>query len=348
MPSYCDVALPVPLDMAFTYQLSDGQSPVVGGRVLVSFRQKRMSGIVVDLHDRTPKVQTKNVISVLDAEAALDPQLMRLGRWIVDYYLAPLGEVFRTMLPLAAEFKRSIGYRMAEDGQMALYLAGMSGSSGRSRKTPEDQATEFRVLNYLLDRDLVRDETLRNATSASKALLAGMLRKKWIVREDFSAARDATRKVKIAVLSGALDGKKLNPNQQTLVDTLAAAGGRVPVEALRGLEVPRTTLDTLVRRQLVEVAEEPADFTVSAVKPRRSPFEFQFNAAQQDALRRIQEGVNRREFGGVLLHGVTGSGKTAVYLAAMHAVLEAGRSAILLVPEIGLTPAVAADLHQIF
>src|SRR5437879_10539792 len=53
-------------------------------------------------------------------------------------------------------------------------------------------------------------------------------------------------------------------------------------------------------------------------------------------------------FSGILLHGVTGSGKTAVYLAAMKSVLEAGRSAILLVPEIGLTPAVAADLHQVF
>src|SRR6202008_2273175 len=61
-----------------------------------------------------------------------------------------------------------------------------------------------------------------------------------------------------------------------------------------------------------------------------------------------KDNVAARKFGGMLLHGVTGSGKTAVYLAGMRAVLEAGRSAILLVPEIGLTPAVAADLHQIF
>ncbi len=58
--------------------------------------------------------------------------------------------------------------------------------------------------------------------------------------------------------------------------------------------------------------------------------------------------MNGRQFSGMLLHGVTGSGKTAIYLSAMRAVLEAGRSAILLVPEIGLTPAVAADLHQLF
>jgi primosomal protein N' (replication factor Y) (superfamily II helicase) len=348
MPEFCDVALPVPLDMAFTYQLADGSEPVVGGRVLVPFRQQRMSGIVVDLHDRAPRVQTKRVISVLDAAPVLDAQLLQLGRWIAGYYLAPLGEVFRSMLPLGAEFKRAIAYRITEEGQLALHLAGMAGSGTRSRKTPEDQAAEFRVLDYLLERGSVREETLRHATRVNKAILAAMVRKKWMVREDFSAARDASRKVKIAVLNGLLNGKKLNENQQTLLDTLAAAGGRLPVESLRKLNVPRTTLETLVRRGLLSIEEQPARFTASSLKPRPSLFEFQFNTAQREALRHIQDGVAAHKFGGMLLHGVTGSGKTAVYLAALRNVLESERSAILLVPEIGLTPAVAADLHQIF
>ena len=103
-----------------------------------------------------------------------------------------------------------------------------------------------------------------------------------------------------------------------------------------------------MKRGLVEIIEEPAAFTVSHAKPRLSPFAFDLNSAQQAALNRLREAVDERKFSGILLHGVTGSGKTAVYLAGMRAVLEAGRSAILLVPEIGLTPAVAADLHQIF
>src|SRR5208282_706840 len=142
--------------------------------------------------------------------------------------------------------------------------------------------------------------------------------------------------------------KKLNANQRTLVETLAAAGGRVPVEALRGLDVPRTTLGTLVRRGLIEVVDEPRDFTTSRLKPRPSPFEFEFSAAQKEALSKIDAAVASRKFAGLLLHGITGSGKTAVYLACMRKVLEQGRSSILLVPEIGLTPAVAADLHQVF
>jgi primosomal protein N' (replication factor Y) (superfamily II helicase) len=353
MPEFCDVALPVPLDMAFTYRVPDGFAPIIGGRVLVPFRRKRMSGIVVDLHDRKPSIATKNVIDVLDSTPVLDDQLLRLARWIADYYLAPIGEVLRTMLPLGAEFKRTTAYRITEDGRMALHLASTAGSSARSRRTPDEQAAEFRVLDYLAGREAVENEvepvregTLRSTTRVSHAILSGMVRKKWLVREDLSAAQDATRTVKIAVLKS-VDGK-LNHNQRMIADTLAASGGSVAVETLQSLEVPRTTLGTLVRRGLVQIVEEPADFTISRTKPRPSPFDFDFNPAQQSALSLLRTSVAARKFSGVLLHGVTGSGKTAVYLAVMRTVLDAGRSAILLVPEIGLTPAVAADLLQIF
>ena len=372
MSEFCDVALAVPLDMAFTYRVPAEAAPVVGGRVLVPFRQQRMTGIVVELHDRKPSVTAKKIISVLDPAPVLDEKLLRLGRWIADYYLAPIGEVFRTMLPLTAEFKRSIGYRLKDAGQMTLHQAGTSGSSARSRRTPEEQAAEFRVLDYLVarsfeedglgvphvspllrdvgtppdGRELIREETLRSATRVTRAVLAGMVRKKWLAREDVSAPQDATRTVKIAALKTA-EGK-LNDNQRVLIDTLTGSGGRVPLETLQSLEVPRSTLGTLVRRGMVEIVEAPADFSVSRSKPRSAPFEFELNAAQKSALGRMCESVAARKFSGLLLHGITGSGKTAVYLAAMRGVLEGGRSAILLVPEIGLTPAVAADLHQIF
>ena len=348
MPEFCDVVVPVPLDMAFTYRLPDGAAPVIGGRVLVPFRQQRLMGIVVEIHDRKPKVVTKNVLSVVDSTPVVDGLLLRLGRWIADYYLAPVGEVFRTMLPLTAEFKRVVGYRITEAGHMALHLAGMSGSSARSRRTPEEQAAEFRVLDYLANAggELLREEAIRSSTRVAKSTLSSMVRKKWLVREDLSDQQEAKRTIQLAVLRSA-EGK-LNSNQQTLIDTLASAGGRVPVETLRSLAVPRTTLGTLIRRALVEIVEQPAEFSVSRAKPRVSPFEFEFNAAQKSALARLREGVDARKFSGMLLHGVTGSGKTAVYLAGMRSVLEAGRSAILLVPEIGLTPAVAADLYQIF
>ncbi len=367
MPLFCNVALAVPLDMVFTYAIPPGMEPVVGGRVLVPFRQQRLSGIVVELHDRPPQVKTKKVIEALDLAPVLDEQLLKLGKWIADYYLAPLGEVFRTMLPLSAEFKRSVAYRITDEGRMALHLAGMTGSPARSKRSPEQQLVEFRVLDYLAERESVREERLRGAARVARALLSGMARKKWIAREDVSGARDAARIVKVAVLLAAEEdselrspwtdegacphtgsAKKLNENQRTLIETLAASGGRLPVEALRGVDVPRTTLSTLVRRGLVRLVDEAEKFTASKLKPRQSPFEFEFSAAQKEALAKIGEAVASRKFGGLLVHGITGSGKTAVYLACMRQVLEQGRSSILLVPEIGLTPAVAADLHQVF
>src|ERR1700680_1964055 len=210
MPEFCDVALPVPLDVVFTYRVPEDMHPVVGGRVLVPFRQQRLSGVVVELHDREPSVPAKNLTSALDLQPALDGQLMQLGKWIANYYLAPLGEVFRSMLPLSAEFKRTITYRITEDGHETLHAAGVSGSSTRSRKSPEDRLTEISVLDYLAGGDSSQEATLRSALRASKSLLAGMVRKKWIVREDISNVRDAERFVKVAVLKN-VEGK-INPN----------------------------------------------------------------------------------------------------------------------------------------
>jgi len=384
MPAFCDIALPVPLDNTFTYRVPGGNGlpeggvePVIGGRVLVPFREQRLSGVVVALHDREPSVRTKPVLQVLDTAPVLDESLMRLAKWIAEYYLAPLGEVFRTLLPLAAEFRRTRAYRITETGQLALHQAGMSGSSARSRQEPLQQMLEFRVLDYLAERESTREQVLKSATHADTRILAALVRKKWITREDLSSAGEARRTVKVAVLRepeentrsfelpsasprsaegslrmtggrGAAGTTKLNANQQRIMSTMAEAGGRTRVDNLHELPVPHTTLHTLVKRGLVEIIEEPADFTVSATKPRPSPFHFQFTPAQQNALEQIRTAAASGKYSSFLLHGVTGSGKTAVYLTAMHAVLQAGRSAILLVPEIGLTPAVAADLHQIF
>jgi primosomal protein N' (replication factor Y) (superfamily II helicase) len=375
MPEFCDVAVPVPLHMVLTYRMPEGASAAVGSRVIVPFRRQRLPGVVTELHDRAPKVTAKNILEVLEHIPALSEELLRLGKWISDYYLAPVGEVFRTMLPLNAEFRRAIVYRITEEGHTALHLAGSGGSSSRSKKNPEDQDIEYRALNYLAMRDEAREGTLRSATGVSRSLLAGMVRKDWIEREDVSHVTDATRTRQVAVLcSGgcprpqgpdgdSLDGRgrpplhekdnvapqpKLNSNQRLIIDALTTAGGKLDVETLRELDVPRSTLATLVKRGLVELIDEPIELPRSTVNSRGIPAGMEFNSAQRAALDRIRALVDEQKFAGILLHGVTGSGKTAVYLAAMKSVLDAGRTAILLVPEIGLTPAVAADVHEVF
>ena len=197
---------------------------MVGGRVLVPFREKRLPGIVVELHDREPKVAAKNVVQVLDSSPVLDATLLQLGRWIAQYYIAPIGEVFRTMLPLGAEVKRARVYRIADAGLESLHQTATRGSSLRSRKSPEEQMEEMTVLSYLADREDVMEQTLRAATKAGRRLLDSLVAKKWITREDVSAVRDARRTVEFVEL-GEISGK-LNASQQKIVEALQASGGR--------------------------------------------------------------------------------------------------------------------------
>ncbi len=359
MPEFCDVALPVPLEANFTYRL-DGSMPVIGGRVIVPFREQRLPGIVVALHDTPPRMAAKHVLTVLDASPVLDPGLMKLGQWIADYYVAPLGEVFRTMLPLGAEFRRARGYRITDRGLEVLHKAATRGvrDIGVSADHPitrsPDYPMEFAVLNQLLDRDIVREESLRSATRASRTALNSLVRKKWIERVDLSAVRDAARTMRVAILNESMEprcaeakpGRALNANQNALLDALRKSGGRLAVDQLNELPIPRTTLATLIKRGLVRVESQPAEFHISSLATRG--LDFIFSPRQKSALQHINGAVADKKFSVTLLHGVTGSGKTAVYLAAMQEVLRSGRSAIMLVPEIGLTPAAAAHLHQVF
>ncbi len=96
------------------------------------------------------------------------------------------------MLPLSAEFRRVVGYRITTKGFEALHAASTVGSSLRSRKDPDHQMREYAVLNRLADGEIVREASLRSASGASRAVLQALVQKKWIAREDLSDVRDAT------------------------------------------------------------------------------------------------------------------------------------------------------------
>jgi primosomal protein N' (replication factor Y) (superfamily II helicase) len=346
MAIFCDVVLPVPLDRAFTYKLKDDNDPPVGGRVVVPFRNEKLIGVVTRLHDEAPPVEARLIEAVLDQEPILTAELMELAAWIAQYYLVPLGEVLRSMLPLMAEVRRSTSYRISETGQAILFDGAQQGSSRRSRRTADEQNIEYTVLDYLSDGQPAKSATLRHATGATSELLTNMLRKKWLLRETEAAPRDARRMVRYAVLVADMRPPKLNENQLAILAELAGAGGSLPVPLLRRLQVPATTLQTLAKRGLVTIEERPAAFHLTgAAGP---PVAHVLNHAQEAALASIVATLDQEGFGASLLHGVTGSGKTAVYLAAMERARLAGRSAILLVPEIGLTPAMAAQLYSSF
>jgi primosomal protein N' (replication factor Y) len=394
MPLFCDVALPVPLDQAFTYAVN-GVVPVVGARVLVPFSGQMLMGVVVRVHEDAPAdgFEIKPVQQVLDDAALLPDELMKLAGWIAQYYVAPLGEVLRGMLPLAAEVKRHFFYRIAEPGRKVLYEGAAKGSSRRSKLSPEEQNREYAVLNYLEGGEQAKMSALRSATGANKALLEGMVRKKWLTREAVAEERDARRLEKVAVLMGVRAAEanrrsfddtsrdeaargsaqddnlnlkaggdraagvglrlpKLNENQLAVMAELAAVGGRMRVRDLRQTltAVPESTLTTLVKRGLVTIEEIAEDFHMGGVGAhgKKHAHEHALNEAQMEALGTIAAAMTKGGFAPHLLYGVTGSGKTTVYFAAMQRALDAGKSALLLVPEIGLTPAMTGQMVAAF
>ena len=359
---YCDVALPVPLDRAFTYELGELEAEV-GARVMVPFGGQRLVGVVVGLHDVAPgeDVEVKRVQQVMDEAALLPDELMELGKWVAAYYCAPLGEVLRGMMPLTAEVRRQWVYKIADQGRKVLY-EGAKGSSRRSKLSVDDQNREYAVLNYLESGEAAKTVTIRSATGGNKALLDAMAKKKWLVREPLAEVRDARRLEMLAVLeeqdaSSDESGKrlpKLNENQLAVMAELAGCGGRELVRELRGRMVargvPESTLGTLVKRGLVRLQETAQAFLVTGLQQEGKKFahEHVLNEAQTEALGTIVAAMEKGGFRPHLLYGITGSGKTAVYVAAMQRALAAGKSALLLVPEIGLTPGTAAQMVAAF
>jgi primosomal protein N' (replication factor Y) len=365
MPAYCEVALPVPLDHTFTYAIRQDQAPRRGARVIVPFRNEKLIGVVTGLNAKAPaEVEVRFLEAVLDEEPLLSEHLLELAEWTAQYYLAPLGEVLRAMLPLGAEVRRTVYYRIADLGRDVLaamidrdggfrishpgdkdkHVARVVHPSRKTGLSKETQGIERHVLERLAAGETVKVSTLRTATAASLPLLAGMVRKKWIARETAAAERDARRTERFAVLIS--DGRlpALTEKQQAILAELEASEGELPLVELRRRDLPSSTLQTLVRRGLVRIEDRPAAFRLGGLSPATLPVNL--NAAQSDALKKITSALG--DFHPFLLHGVTGSGKTAVYLAAMQKALERGLSAILLVPEIGLTPQTVGLLDQAF
>ena len=351
MPDCCEVALPVPLDRVFTYALGPGQRPRRGARVIVPFRNEKLIGVVTAERVKAPEgVELRQLEAVLDEEPLLGDELLKLGEWMAQYYLAPLGEVLRGMLPLMAEVKRTVYYRITDLGRdlLAQSLDGDPASRRlfgyKKRLSAESADAERRVLERLAEGEPVKVSTLRTATAASLPLLASMLRKKWIVRETAAIERDARRMERFAVLIPESRLPTLTAKQQAILAELAAASGELPLAVLRQKNLPSSTLQTLVKRGLVRIEERAAAFHLTGMEA--SPQPERLNEMQVDAVAAIVSGFGA--FHPFLLHGVTGSGKTVVYLAAMQQALDRGLASILLVPEIGLTPQTAAQLDQAF
>ena len=153
--TYCDVSLPVPLDQSFTYRMPETLRHRVrpGCRVLVPFGFRKLTGIVLKLHDQPPDGPVKEVFRLIDEEPVIEIELVTLGRWIAQYYCSPLGEVLRGMTPLTGEIRKTKLYSLTDSGRDAARQL-LLGSA-------EDDPT-FQVLRLLESRPLSASYLQRN------------------------------------------------------------------------------------------------------------------------------------------------------------------------------------------
>jgi primosomal protein N' (replication factor Y) len=343
-PLYCDVSLPVPLDQPFTYGMPETLRHRVqtGCRVLAPFGTRTLTGLVIRTHAGTeenlPKGSTRDILRLLDEEPVLDEELMRLGRWIAEYYCAPLGETLRAMTPLSGEIRRGKVYSLTKSGRdvaRQLHL-------GAEEQAGGDPAT---TALRMLDARPLSAAYLKQKIPNCAAVLTALAKKGFVETEDVAADRDPLRaaaaRLRIEFLGRA---EKLPKAERELLSYLELHPGSHNVGDLEALVAKASTAArSLARRNLVKLTVEPM---AAVLGPIRVPH--QLNPHQQIAYDCIQAALDRKQFQTFLLEGVTGSGKTEVYLKAIDATLALGRCALMLVPEIGLTPAVAGQFYQRF
>ncbi len=329
----------MPLDQTFTYSLPLTLQHRVkpGARVLVPFGTRKMTGVALRVHDEKPSMTVKDALRLIDVEPVLSDELIVLARWISGYYCSPLGEVLRSMLPLAAEIRTGKIYSLTD--------AGRDASKQLSIDASNDDALN-QVMQMLASRDLSAAHLKRKIPLADK-VLKSLERKGWIVSEQVHQERDPMRapaaKLRIA-LAAAEPGGKLPKAERELLAYLSLHPGTHNLADLEPMvKNASTAARALARAQLVTLTVEPMAIRSA---PIRAPHEL--NSAQRNAFDLIGAGIESRGFCTFLLHGVTGSGKTEVYLNAIDAALACGRSALLLVPEIALTPAVAGQFYARF
>lgn len=292
--NYADLILPLPLQGTFTYAVPAQMQAVVkvGMRVLVPFgRNKTYLGIVARLHDRQPQgYEVKPISQLMDGEPIVTPEQLKLWQWIADYYLSPIGDVYKAALP--AGLKAEDGYRPKTETYIRL--------------TPAYQNET--ALHVALD-------ILARAPKQLEAFTAYLELSGWDQVEEMR-------------------------NEQ--VDQISEITRE---ELLNASHASATTLQLLEKRGMLETYEievgrlnHGGEYHPELIK--------QLNEAQQTAYNQILMSMMKKPV--TLLHGVTSSGKTEIYIHLIQQALERKEQVLYLLPEIALTVQMMQRLQRVF
>lgn len=340
----------------FTYRLPlmlRGEAQL-GSRLLVPFGRQHLTGYIVALHealdpaDNLLAEEIKEAEELLDTEPLLTPEILEITRWVADYYAAPWGEVLKAALPAGLNATVEQVLSITPEGRDEL-----------SRLPLHRTATaKARALRLIADegdvslRVIAQHIGMARASAVARELeRAGWIKLSHRTRTVLAKAkrRKAVRLLPLEEHADPKAARALSPNQLRIVETLIAEGGEMSfTDLLEAANVSAASIQTLDRKRIVEVfvRDVRRDPLANAALPVNERLDL--TDTQTAALREIEKPLAENRYTAFLLHGVTGSGKTEVYIRAMREALLRNRSAMMLVPEIALTPVFSRRLRAYF
>jgi primosomal protein N' (replication factor Y) len=357
VPQFAHVAVPVHLRKLFTYRLpaSMQRSARVGSRVMVQLGAKATAGYIVELVSRlrtgTSLIESeiKDIQELLDVDPPLTPEVLEITRWVADYYAAPWGEVLRAALPAGINATVEQTVSITDEGRRELSSsADESNLKARALALLADEG-EFEINAFSLRMGSARVPKWLRELESDRLIERGYRTRKTATRAKRRLAVRLETPTSQSTDENRQPNSRRTPAQQRALDVLREHNGVMGIRDLvRGANVSQSAIKTLLKKGLVTEFEEELrrDPLANANLPEAD--NLTLTLAQTEGLSSINDPLKAKTFTSILLHGITGSGKTEVYIRAMHAAIEMNRGAMMLVPEIALTPILSRRLRVHF
>lgn len=353
---YADVILPLPLENSYTYRIPEEleASVVPGCRVIVHFGKRRYyTAIVITVHDHAPSgtFETKEIYALLDPLPVLRRPQLRFWEWIATYYICKLGDVYKAALPAGLKLESETAVTRnpdfaADDSLRKNEQAVLDAfAEGEPKLTVSELERRTGLRNVL---PVIAALMARGAVSVSEELKAGFKPKKQV----FVRLAEIYRSDE-AALHTAFEALRRAPKQEALLMVYlelshalnpALATELSKKELLEKAESSAAVLDGLLGRGVLETYEKEVGRLGARLCRLQPPAPL--SPAQAVACREIHEVFLKKEV--CLLHGVTSSGKTEIYIHLIDEVLRAGRQVLYLLPEIAITTQITERLARLF